>query len=102
MGNFYSDNRDLMFTLKNLDLSEAVGLLENDYKFSAKYAGAPVNFADALDNYDRVLSVVGEVSADRIAPRSREVDLNGPKHSTFAPNTLFFLGSYKKSCFSLA
>ena len=79
MGNFYSDNRDLMFTLKNLDLSEAVGLLENDYKFSAKYAGAPVNFADALDNYDRVLSVVGEVSADRIAPRSREVDLNGAK-----------------------
>ena len=92
MGNFYSDNRDLVFTLKNLDLSEAVGLLENDYTFSAEYAGAPVNFADALDNYDRVLSVVGEVSADRIAPRSREVDLNGAKFAdgvvTYDPLTV--------------
>ena len=92
MGNFYSDNRDLVFTLKNLDLSEAVGLLENDYKFSAKYAGAPVDFADALDNYDRVLSVVGEVSSDRIAPRSREVDQNGAKFAdgvvTYDPLTV--------------
>ena len=92
MGNFYSDNRDLVFTLKNLDLSEAVGLLENNYTFSAKYAGAPVDFADALDNYDRVLSVVGEVSSDRIAPRSREVDLNGAKFAngvvTYDPLTV--------------
>ncbi|MBE6384758.1 MAG: acyl-CoA dehydrogenase [Lentisphaerae bacterium] len=92
MGNFYSDNRDLVFTLKNLDLSEAVGLLENDYKFSATYAGAPVDFADALDNYDRVLSVVGEVSSDRIAPRSREVDQNGAKFAdgvvTYDPLTV--------------
>ena len=34
MGNFYSDNRDLTFTLKNLDLEEAVGMLENNYTFA--------------------------------------------------------------------
>ena len=92
MGNFYSDNRDLVFTLKNLDLSEAVGMLEENYTCSAKFPGAPVDFADALDNYDRVLSVVGEVSADRIAPRSREVDLNGAKFAdgvvTYDPLTV--------------
>ena len=42
MGNFYSDNRDLVFTLKNLDLSESVGMLEENYTCSAKYPGAPV------------------------------------------------------------
>ena len=92
MGNFYSDNRDLVFTLKNLDLSESVGMLEENYTCSAKYPGAPVDFADALDNYERVLSVVGEVSADRIAPRSREVDLHGAKFAdgvvTYDPLTV--------------
>ena len=92
MGNFYSDNRDLVFTLKNLDLSESVGMLEENYTCSAKYPGAPVDFADALDNYERILSVVGEVSADRIAPRSREVDLHGAKFAdgvvTYDPLTV--------------
>ncbi|MBO5793254.1 MAG: acyl-CoA dehydrogenase family protein, partial [Lentisphaeria bacterium] len=59
---------------------------------SAKVPGAPVDFADALDNYERVLSVVGEVSSDRIAPRSREVDLNGAKFAdgvvTYDPLTV--------------
>ena len=92
MGNFYSDNRDLVFTLKNLDLSESVGMLEENYTCSAKYPGAPMDFADALDNYERILSVVGEVSADRIAPRSREVDLHGAKFAdgvvTYDPLTV--------------
>ena len=92
MGNFFSDNRDLVFTLKNLDLAEAVGMLEENYTCSAKFPGAPVDFADALDNYERVLSVVGEVSSDRIAPRSREVDLNGAKFAdgvvTYDPLTV--------------
>ena len=92
MGNFYSDNRDLTFTLKNLDLEEAVGMLENNYTFADTCPGAPVNFADALDNYDRVLSVVGEVAADRIDPRSREVDLHGAKFAdgvvTYNPLTV--------------
>ncbi len=92
MGNFYSDNRDLVFTLKNLDLAESVGMLEENYTCAAKYHGAPVDFADALDNYERVLSVVGEVSADRIAPRAREVDLNGAKFAdgvvTYDPLTV--------------
>ena len=51
-----------------------------------------MDFADALDNYERVLSVVGEVSADRIAPRSREVDLHGAKFAdgvvTYDPLTV--------------
>ncbi len=79
MANFYTDNADLQFALEHLDLAEAVGMIEGGYSFAEKYENAPRDFADALDNYRRVLGVVGEVCADRIEPRSRTVDLEGPK-----------------------
>jgi len=79
MANFFSDNADLSFVLEHLDLPEAVGMIEGGYTFAEKHENAPRDFADALDNYRRVLNVVGEVCADRIEPRSRTVDLEGPK-----------------------
>ena len=79
MGNFFSDNRDLVFTLENLALSDVVGMMEQNYEFAKEYENAPVDFADALDNYRRILDVVGNICADRIEPRARTVDLEGPK-----------------------
>ena len=38
MANFFSDNRDLEFTLNNLDLLEAVALRENNYEFAKEFA----------------------------------------------------------------
>ena len=32
MSNFYTDNQDLLFTLKNLELTEVVKLKEQNYK----------------------------------------------------------------------
>lgn len=78
MANFYTDNRDLVFTLKNLDLEEAVTMKEENFRFAKEFENAPVDYADACDNYDRVLKVVGEICAERIAPRSRQVDEEGP------------------------
>ena len=78
MSNFYTDNQDLLFTLKNLDLEEVVAVREHDYTDAQKYDGSPVDYADAMDNYDRVLTVVGEVAGERIAPRSRQIDEEGP------------------------
>ena len=78
MPNFYTDNQDLVFTLKNLDLEEVVAVRENDYTDAQKYDGSPVDYADAMDNYDRVLTVVGDVAGERIAPRSRQIDEEGP------------------------
>ena len=37
MANFYTDNKDLQFTLKNLDLAEAVGLREKNYSEAEKF-----------------------------------------------------------------
>ena len=79
MANFFSDNRDLEFTLNNLDLLEAVALRENNYEFAKEFETAPVDYADALDNFNRVLSVVGEICGDNIEPRSRTVDREGPQ-----------------------
>ncbi|MBO5722636.1 MAG: acyl-CoA dehydrogenase family protein [Lentisphaeria bacterium] len=78
MANFFSDNRDLEFTLNNLDLNEAVALRENNYEFAKEFETAPVDYADALDNFNRVLDVVGQICGDNIEPRSRTVDREGP------------------------
>jgi len=78
MANFFTENKDLQFTLANLDLEEASALRENDYEFAKEFDVAPRDFADAKDNYERVLKVVGEVCADKITPRAEEVDANGP------------------------
>lgn len=75
--NFYLDNPDIRFHLMNVDLTEAVRLREDDYKEAQQFPEAPENYADALDSYDRVLGMVGEISGDQIAPRARDVDLEG-------------------------
>ena len=77
--NFFLDNKDLEFTLRNLDLAEVARMREDNYKNAEKFENAPENFEDALDNYFRALKVIGEIAAERIAPRAREVDLNGAR-----------------------
>ena len=87
MSNFYTDNADLVFTLKNLDFEEVVTLRENGFREADKWDYAPTDYADAMDNYDRVLAVVGEIAGERIAPRSRQVDEEGPR---FENNTVTY------------
>ena len=79
MSNFFSDNQDLVFTLKNLNLQEVMELKEKNYTEIQKFDTAPENYEDALDSFKRILTVVGEISGERIAPRSRQVDEEGPK-----------------------
>lgn len=78
MSNFFTDNPDLMFTLKNLEMEEIVALRENDYKQAEEFDYAPEDYEDAMDNYKRVMEVIGEITGERIAPRSRQVDEEGP------------------------
>ncbi|GAB4279343.1 MAG: Acyl-CoA dehydrogenase C-terminal domain-containing protein [Candidatus Rifleibacteriota bacterium] len=78
MPNYFTDNKDLQFTLDNLELEEVVALREDNYKQAQEFDYAPENYADALDSYRRVLELVGEISGERIAPRARIVDEEGP------------------------
>ncbi len=79
MPNFFKDNKDLMFAIDHIDIEEIIKLKENNYKESLKFDYAPENFKDAMDNFRRVLDVIGEITGDRIEPRSRTVDAEGPQ-----------------------
>lgn len=73
MGNFFTDNRDLVAAFEDLDLEEVVGILEHGYRAE----DSPTDYADALENYRLALEMVGDISADYIAPRSAAIDAEG-------------------------
>ena len=75
--NFFADNADLQYHLERLDIKEAVDILEDGYRYHDQYAGAPRNYADAKDNYRQILHVLGDICANRIAPRAPEADEEG-------------------------
>jgi len=75
--NFFLDNEDIQFFFKHLDWQRVVALQEQDFKDKDHYEYAPDNTEDAVDSYQRVLQVIGEIAAEYSAPRSKEVDLSG-------------------------
>jgi alkylation response protein AidB-like acyl-CoA dehydrogenase len=78
MPNFFSDNADLRFHFSQLNNKEAVAIGENEYAYSKEYAHAPTNYEDAVENYRRVLELVGDISGNFIAERTAAVDIEGP------------------------
>ncbi|TET52428.1 MAG: acyl-CoA dehydrogenase, partial [Anaerolineales bacterium] len=76
-GNFFTDNLDLQFQLDNLDLEEVVGVLEDGYRYNSEYPAAPRNYPDAIDNYRLLLSILGDICANEVAPRAAEADEEG-------------------------
>ena len=79
MANFYTDNPDLKHHLTHPLMEKIVALKERDYTDAQKYDYAPLDFEDAMDNYERVLDIVGEICGDIIAPNAEDVDHQGPK-----------------------
>jgi len=75
--NFFTDNFDLQFHLERIDLEEIVDTLESGYRNNARYPAAPRNYADAKDNYQRLLQLLGEICATEVAPRAAEADEEG-------------------------
>jgi alkylation response protein AidB-like acyl-CoA dehydrogenase len=78
MANFFTDNKDLLFTLENVDLKDIVAMREDNYSHASTCDYAPANYEEAKDNFRRSLEIIGEISGERIAPRSRQVDEEGP------------------------
>lgn len=81
MPNYFLDNPDLLFHFKNLDLKEVVAIAEEEYRQAHAFSYAPVNYEDAMENYARVLEVVGDLSGNSIAPRAAGVDHEGAAFS---------------------
>ncbi len=91
MANFYKDNNDLRFQFSHQLMSKIVRLKEREYKDSATFDYAPSSFEDAVDSYDKVMEIIGEICGETLAPNAEEVDKTGPSHKngrvTYAPGT---------------
>ncbi len=77
MPNFFSDNPDRKFHFDNMDLEEIVAMAEEDFSEAGVYSHAPVDHADAWENYRQVLEIVGDLAGNLIAPLAAEVDAEG-------------------------
>ena len=79
MANYYNDNPALRHYLNHPLMERIVALKERDFADADKYDYAPLDFAGAMDSYDKVLEVVGEICGDIIAANAEDVDHEGPR-----------------------
>ncbi len=78
MANYYSDYPELKFHLTHPLMERIVELKERGYADKEQYEDAPVDYNDAIENYDRVLDIAGDIAANIIEPNSESVDIEGP------------------------
>ncbi len=72
-------NEQIKFELENSPLMQRiVELKERNYADKDVYADAPQDYADAMDSYDRILDVVGDIMENVVAPNAEAVDAEGP------------------------
>lgn len=79
MANFFKDNADIQFLFDHIDLGELAALVEDDFDGSElhKCDYAPADRAEAVDNYRRVLDVIGQIAGDVVAPSAEQIDREG-------------------------
>lgn len=79
MGNFFTDNKHLKFHLTHPDMQKIIRLRERNFKEKDSYDQAPLDYEDAIDGYEKVLEIIGDISSNIIAPNAVEVDKEGPQ-----------------------
>ncbi len=77
MANFYTDNPNLKHHLNHPLMQKIVELRERNYSEAQKFDYAPANFEDAMDNYEQVLRIVGDICGTTIAENAESVDHEG-------------------------
>ncbi len=78
MDNFFNDTSDFKFHLRHPIVQKIVSLKERNFEESDKYDYAPLNHEDAIDTYEKILEIVGEICSETIAENAEGVDLEGP------------------------
>lgn len=78
MANYYTDQPELKFHLHHPLMKRIIELKERDFADKDKYEDAPVDFDDAMENYEKMLEITGDVAANIIEPNSESVDEEGP------------------------
>jgi len=77
MANFFTDNEDIQFLFDHVDLARVAGIMEEGFRFAGEFGFAPENADDAVDNYRRILTALGQLCAEVIAPSAEQTDLVG-------------------------
>ena len=73
MANNYIEHPELKFHLNNAMMERICQLKERDYRDKDEFDYAPQDYADALDSYDRVLQITGELTGEVIAPNAADL-----------------------------
>jgi len=76
VGNYFLDNDDIQFLFRHIDMKE-LARLQEAYTDNGQADYAPLDEEDAVDNYWRVLEIVGQIAADIIAPHAEQIDREG-------------------------
>ncbi|MDR0699128.1 MAG: acyl-CoA dehydrogenase family protein [Tannerella sp.] len=101
MSNFYTDTPSLKHHLQHPLMQRIVELKERDFRDKDTFDYAPVDFEDAMENYEKTLEIVGEICGEIIAPNAEDVDHEGPAVSngrvTYATGTQKNLDAVRKA-----
>ncbi len=99
--NFYLDNPSMKHHLHHPLMKRIVELKERNYADKDTYDYAPFDYEDAMDSYEKVLEIVGEICGEIIAPNAEGVDHEGPSVSngrvTYASGTQANLDAVRKA-----
>lgn len=78
MANYYTDHPELEYHLHHPLMKRIVELKERDFADKDTFEDAPVDYNDAIDNYNHLLEIMGDITANIMEPNSESVDLEGP------------------------
>ena len=78
MSNFYNDNPDLKHHLSHPLMRKIVEMKERNFSDAEKFDYAPLDYEDAMDSYEKVLEIAGEISGEIVAQNAEDVDYEGP------------------------
>jgi len=91
MADFYLDNPALRHHLHHPLMKRIVELKERNYTEKDLFDYAPFDYEDALDSYEKVMEIAGEIFGEVVAPNAEAVDATGPKvvnnRVIYAPET---------------
>ncbi len=78
MANFFFDNEDIQLLFEQIDMKE-LALIQEDHfdDLDSRPDYAPRDAEEAVENYRRILEIVGEISAEVIAPHAEQIDAEG-------------------------
>ena len=72
MANFYTDIPELKYHLNNPMMERICQLKERDYRDKDEFDYAPQDYADAMDSYDKILEITGEIQVKPSLPMPKE------------------------------